>query len=351
MVDLEARERIQALETQGVQRDREIADLSGRLSRLAATLDAIRSEVGPRVDSPAIPPNPPSLPAPAAALDHAPITPPQAPLDSPARVPAPAPPPAKSAVSPDAASRSPAVPPNPPSLQAVAAALPASDAPIAPLGLPARPPAARPPPATSAVSSAPAGKSPAFASKIVPEFPALFAEAKKKKFGRDKPPGFFVEFHGKQLSLLWRGSRDGFGGGGFHDRCDDHENTLTLIEDTEGNIFGGFTPVEWESSNSYKADPSLKSFLFTLKNPHNFPAKKFALKAEKKHDAIYCASSRGPYFCGGIAVRHNCNANTDSYTEYFGDGYANDTGLAGSTFFTGSERFRVKEIEVFEITD
>jgi hypothetical protein len=53
-------------------------------------------------------------------------------------------------------------------------------------------------------------------------------------------------------------------------------------EDTEGNFFGGFTPVEWESrwydkqssetlgrGNLWKADPSLQSFLFTLKNPRN----------------------------------------------------------------------------------
>jgi hypothetical protein len=44
MVDKAARKRIEALEAQGVQRDREIADLSRRLSRLAATLEAIRSE-------------------------------------------------------------------------------------------------------------------------------------------------------------------------------------------------------------------------------------------------------------------------------------------------------------------
>jgi hypothetical protein len=64
----------------------------------------------------------------------------------------------------------------------------------------------------------------------------------------------------------------------FHGRCDGHANTLTVIVDTNGNIFGGFTPLTWESrrpnsatdwSNCAKADDSLKSFLFTLKNPHN----------------------------------------------------------------------------------
>jgi hypothetical protein len=47
MVDHEARKRIQALEAQGVQRDREIAVLSGRVSRLAASLEAIRIQTRP----------------------------------------------------------------------------------------------------------------------------------------------------------------------------------------------------------------------------------------------------------------------------------------------------------------
>jgi hypothetical protein len=69
-----------------------------------------------------------------------------------------------------------------------------------------------------------------------------------------------------------------------------------VILDGKGNIFGGFTPIEWESwahngkwrnkNNCLKPDDNVKSFLFTLKNSHNIPARTFALKAEKKHDAI-----------------------------------------------------------------
>jgi hypothetical protein len=167
----------------------------------------------------------------------------------------------------------------------------------------------------------------------------------------------FTEFRGKRFSLLWRGSRDGFGAEAFHGRCDGHANTLTVILDTKGNIFGGFTPVEWESrvwngksaeeSNCWKADDSLKSFLFTLKNPHNIAARRFALAAEEKHEAINCCSALGPAFGGGY---DNCSANAESYTG-FGGTYTNDPGLEGETFFTGSEDFTVKEIEVFESAD
>jgi hypothetical protein len=76
----------------------------------------------------------------------------------------------------------------------------------------------------------------------------------------------------------------------------------------------------------------------------------FALKAEKKDQAIFCASSLSPT-CSDIRIYDNCNANTDSWASHFGESYANDTGLDGRTFFTGSDNFTVKEIEVFEITD
>jgi hypothetical protein len=164
-------------------------------------------------------------------------------------------------------------------------------------------------------------------SEIVPDFPKLFED-----------------FTQKQFTLLWRGSRDGFRAYDFHNRCDGHPNTLTVILDTDGDIFGGFTPVEWESrewngkdvdeDTTVKADPSLKSFLFTLTNPHNVPARKFALKAEKKDKAIACDSDGGPHF-DEIGVGNYSNVFNGSFPYGLGLSYINDTGL----------------VEVFEITD
>jgi hypothetical protein len=167
----------------------------------------------------------------------------------------------------------------------------------------------------------------------------------------------FTEFRGKHFELLWRGSRDGFAASEFHRRCDGHPNTLTVILDTKGNIFGGFTPVKWESlkwngkdgneDNCKKGDNSQKSFVFTLKNQHNVEAKRFALKAEKKEEAIWCESGWGPFFWD-IVIYDNCNRSTNSFTA-LGTCYINDTGIDGSEFFPGSFYFKVKEIEVFEI--
>jgi hypothetical protein len=199
-------------------------------------------------------------------------------------------------------------------------------------------PVQRTPPSAKAVipDQATAAPAPALSSAILSDFPEIFDE-----------------FRGKQFSLLWRGGRDGFSARAFHDRCDGRANTLTLIQDTKGNIFGGFTPLEWQSRRGWKADASLKSFLFTLKNPCNVPARRFALKDEKKGKAIYCTSELGPGFgesLNGISVCNHCNTNT-SNSASFGYSYTNDTGLDGQTFFTGSVYFQVKEIEVFEIKD
>jgi hypothetical protein len=182
-------------------------------------------------------------------------------------------------------------------------------------------------------------------SSIVSNFPTLFADFREKKF-----------------SLLWRGSRDGFRARDFHERCDRHANTLTIILDTNNNIFGGFTPVVWESrkwngtfgsdNNCRKADESLKSFIFTIRNPHNVPARKFALRKERKNEAIECDGEWGPHF-GDISIFDGCNAHPNNEASGFGSIYINDTGIGGdageSTFFAGANTFQVKEIEVFEI--
>jgi hypothetical protein len=62
----------------------------------------------------------------------------------------------------------------------------------------------------------------------------------------DFPP-LLAAFRRKHFTLLLRGSRDGFGVGPFHGRCNGHANRLALILGRGGNIFGGFTPVKRES--------------------------------------------------------------------------------------------------------
>jgi hypothetical protein len=163
-------------------------------------------------------------------------------------------------------------------------------------------------------------------------------------------PKILNDFENKVWKLLYRGSRDGFRASNFHGKCDNESNTLTLIETTKGFIFGGFTPLVWDSAtNGYKSDNSQKSFVFTLKNAGNIEPRTF--KLSNGSNAIRCYPDRGPTFGGGhdFQVADNCTPNTSSCTN-LGAGYVNDTGISGTADFTGEQYFTVKEIEVFTIT-
>jgi hypothetical protein len=94
----------------------------------------------------------------------------------------------------------------------------------------------------------------------------------------------------------------------------------------------------------------MKSFLFSLKNPHNIAARRFAMTQSGNPLAIYCHADSGPTFGGGYDI-HVCDgSNGPSYT-YFSSSFANDTGKSAAEFFTGAKSFTVSEIEVFEITE
>jgi hypothetical protein len=158
----------------------------------------------------------------------------------------------------------------------------------------------------------------------------------------------FSVFNGKRLQLLYRGSRDGFGAAAFHEQCNGHPNTVTLILSTNDCIFGGYTPLVWGSRMSPVSDPSLTSFLFTIKNPRDLPPQIFKLKQADK--AIYHSPSFGPVFGAGLfsdlRIGNQCQEYHDNYSD-LGGRYTNDTAV--DRLLTDGQHFAVKEIEVFEV--
>jgi hypothetical protein len=195
----------------------------------------------------------------------------------------------------------------------------------------------RPPPATIA---APDG----FTSLIVPSLPPLLRE-----------------FGSRTFRLLWRGSRDGFGAADFHRCCCGSKFTLTIVRDTDGNIFGGFTPLSRERSTNpdpkktqMAYDHTRKSFLFTLVNPHNLPPTKFPMRIDAGNGAILYNNNNGPYF-RNLILRDNCNTRPGNIAQFamenLQDLYLNHTGVGGDTVFTGSRNFTVSEVEVFCIAN
>jgi hypothetical protein len=163
-------------------------------------------------------------------------------------------------------------------------------------------------------------------------------------------PKVLKELKTKQWTLLYRGSDHGFKSSDFHGKCDGKSNTITIILTTKGFIFGGFTPIPWDSSSQYKPDSSGRSFLFSVKNPHDHDFGRIGLTNPQR--AIYCNSSYGPTFGNGhdIYIANGCNENTSSFTRV-GLGYAHNTIFDPYKVFTGEQYFTVKEIEVFTLTD
>jgi hypothetical protein len=178
-------------------------------------------------------------------------------------------------------------------------------------------------------------------------------------------PDVLQEFRGNRFSLLWRGSGSDFSVGDFHQCCDGHWNTLTIIADMNWNVFGGFAVPPWEprawnrgfeaDDNRSKSDPYAESFLFSIRNPYNLPPTKFPIIPEKAGFAIRCDITKGPCFgadhWGDLSIYDRCGGNNTSHTRGFGATYNNTSQMDGRTFFTGTEHFMVREIEVFVITD
>jgi len=158
-------------------------------------------------------------------------------------------------------------------------------------------------------------------------------------------------FEDKSFSLLWRGSRDGFDGATFHRLCDGKSNTVTVIKNTNGFIFGGFTSVPWGSGGINKLDHL--AFLFSLTNPSNTPLK---LKVKSQEHAVYHSSYCGPAFGSNsldLLVSSLSSTNRDSFmnlTSYeFPNGLSGDEG--GKFIVGGSDhKFQTVEIEVFQVS-
>jgi hypothetical protein len=145
-------------------------------------------------------------------------------------------------------------------------------------------------------------------------------------------------------TLLYRGTRDGFGAANFHSKCDDHNNTLTILK-AHGTsyIFGGLTTVTWESSHQFKADPN--AFLFSLTNKDNQPSKMRQIKTDF---SIYCNSGYGPTFgLNDILICNNANTTAGSLSN-LGYSYQHPQPSQGQSYLAGSYQFQLSEIEVYQ---
>ena len=154
----------------------------------------------------------------------------------------------------------------------------------------------------------------------------------------------------QEWKLLYRGSEDGFSASKFHIKCDNKQNTLTIVKSTNGFIFGGYTESYWDQSNTHKSDPN--AFLFSLINKENKPIR-MEIIAGKECQSIYGTSVSGPRFGAGsdIIIADNANINTNSFTN-LGCSYKHPVYAYGSNeikcFLAGTYNFQISDVEVFQ---
>jgi len=155
----------------------------------------------------------------------------------------------------------------------------------------------------------------------------------------------------KSFSLLWRGSRDGFNAAAFHRLCDGKANTVTVIKNTNGFIFGGFTSIPWSSSNDvYKADSTV--FLFSLTNSNNNPLR---FKVKSPQYAVNHHPSYGPLFgyngedlC--VSSLSNTNRRSSMYLSSYEFSNSKSSTECCKFIVGGSDCFfQIVEIEVFQV--
>jgi len=137
--------------------------------------------------------------------------------------------------------------------------------------------------------------------------------------------------------LLYQASKDGDSASNFHARCDGEGPTVTIVETTSGNVFGGYTSQSWSSSAGYVADGN--SFVFRLR-----PSRK-RYSSTTSSNAIYRHSGSGPIFgTHSFKITSNCMYSATSYVNN-AQGY--DTG-SGYVLNDGSYDFRVQDYAVVQ---
>ena len=139
------------------------------------------------------------------------------------------------------------------------------------------------------------------------------------------------------LNLIYKATTDSDKAQAFHEKCDDAQSTLVLIETDKGKRFGGFTTCSWAGDCQEKKDED--AFVFSLNKMQvyeNIPSEL----------AIGCYPNFGPIFLG-CQIRIYDNAFTNGGTTY-------EKGLNFNTeedyeLTGGDKSFNVKEIEVYEV--
>ena len=152
-------------------------------------------------------------------------------------------------------------------------------------------------------------------------------------------------------TLIYRGTRDGFGAEDFHRECDGVAKTVTIVKTTNGNIFGGYTDLPWSSPTTYIVHIDNNAFTFSLVNEKNQP---FISMPKNQEGSIKCNSDTGPIFGNklynrDIYIASDSNMNKKSYS-VLGNSFERTSISHDAEFIlAGTRKFQTVEVEVFRI--
>lgn len=141
-----------------------------------------------------------------------------------------------------------------------------------------------------------------------------------------------------KFKLLYKGTTDGDTKEIFHKRCDNKGSTISIIESTDGQIFGGYASKSWNKNKSDIPDPD--SFLFNVNNK-----RKYSVSNNKG----LVGNSYICYFGG-----------TDFYELEIDDNFLLNGGCCGNgkgynfkkyELSGGKSSFSIKELEIYKVEE
>jgi len=157
-----------------------------------------------------------------------------------------------------------------------------------------------------------------------------------------------------EFRLLCKGSRDGFDAATFHDLCGNQGPTITCLKVNDSkHVIGGYNPLSWGSTNSWRNTRDAFIFQFNIYYKKNLTAKIGRVLTNSSAYAINDYQSNGPCFGDGdLWLRDqfnqsgNCSCNKESYDQTVGDMFHRDSWES----WTGKNgTFAVEDYEVFQV--
>ena len=149
-----------------------------------------------------------------------------------------------------------------------------------------------------------------------------------------------------KFNMVFNTSKDGSSASTFHYYCDGVSPTVTIVRDTNGNKFGGYTTSTWNQhsdGSSYARDQN--AFIFNLSKKI-----KYLQTDEFVAESIYRYNSYGPTFGRGhcLFLANGCTGNTSSYTNTHSSYKTDGKNLIGNS---GQTTFQVSYYEVYHVIE